>query len=153
MSAEFTRRAIFSLFDNERFDAQVDRWANDAPGGTMCALAMIIFAGIAPAWALEGQLKSADAILARYKQALGGVDAIAMVQSETVRGEIDGSGMNARTSFVYLAKPFKTLIKVARANGTEAISGFDGSVSWSIDPQGASIDKVTLTGGPSRTNP
>jgi len=104
---------------------------------------MVICAGIAPAWTLESQPKSADAVLARYKQALGGVAAIAMVQSETVRGEVDGSGMSAKSSFIYFAKPFKTLIKVARANGTKMMSGFDGGVSWSIDPQGASIDKDT----------
>ena len=88
-----------------------------SPLANVIKLVTIIVAGIAPAWALEGQIKSADAVLARYKQALG--------------------GMNAKTRFVYFAKPFKTLIKVARANGTESISGFDGSVSWSIDPRSA----------------
>jgi hypothetical protein len=43
----------------------------------------------------------------------------------------------------FIAKPFKTLLKVRRANGTEIILGFDGSVSWSVTPQGASIDKDT----------
>jgi hypothetical protein len=74
---------------------------------------------------------------------VGGVDSIAKVQSETVYGEIDGTGMAAKARFVYFAKPFKTLIKVTRADGSEVNSGFDGSVSWSVDAKGANIDKDT----------
>jgi hypothetical protein len=77
------------------------------------------------------------------KHALGGVNAIAKVQSETFRGEIDGSGMMGKSSFVYLAKPFKTRIKVTRSDGTKVSAGFDGTVSWSVDPQGATVDKDT----------
>lgn len=88
-------------------------------------------------------LRSADAVLQRYQQALGGVDAVAKVQSETMYGEIDGTGMAAKANFVYFAKPFKTLIKVTRADGTELESGFDGTTSWSLDAKGASIDKDT----------
>jgi outer membrane lipoprotein-sorting protein len=105
--------------------------------------AIIILAVVAPVWAQEGQVKTVDAVLERYKQALGGVEVIARVQSETVRGEIDGTGMAAKSSFAYFAKPYRMLIKVTRADGTEVSSGFDGTVSWSIDPQGASIDKDT----------
>ncbi|MFZ0297269.1 MAG: hypothetical protein WAM13_02865 [Candidatus Sulfotelmatobacter sp.] len=42
-------------------------------------------------WLQEAQLKTAGTVLDRYKQALGGVEAIAKVQSETVRGEIEGA--------------------------------------------------------------
>jgi hypothetical protein len=105
--------------------------------------AMIILAGAALGWAHAGQIDSVDAVLDRYKHALGGVSAIAKVQSITMRGEIDGAGMTAKSSFIYLAKPFKTLIKVTRTDGTEASAGFDGTVSWSVDPRGASIDKDT----------
>jgi hypothetical protein len=116
-------------------------------------LAIVICASVALNWPHEvwpqvvhskaEQFKTADAVLDRYKHALGGVDAIEKVQSLTVRGEIEGTGMTGKAAFVYYAKPFKTLLKVTRADGTEVISGFDGSVSWSIDPQGASIDKNT----------
>lgn len=94
-------------------------------------------------WPQTAEVKTADAVLERYKVALGGVDAIAKVQSETVRGEIDGTGMSGKLTFVYRAKPFKTLIEIKRADGSEVTSGFDGSVSWSIDAQGASVDKDT----------
>jgi hypothetical protein len=106
-------------------------------------LVVVIFASVAPLWSQTGQLKTSDAVLDQYKHALGGVEAIKKVQSETRRGEIEDPGMTGKATFVYYAKPFKTLLKVRRANGTEVILGFDGSVSWSITPQGASIDKDT----------
>lgn len=106
-------------------------------------LAVFVVASAALVWPQEGQFKTADAVLDRYKQALGGVDATQKVQSETEHGEIEGTGMTSRATFVYYAKPFRTLIKIKRADGSEVSSGFDGSVSWSIDAQGASIDKDT----------
>jgi len=111
-------------------------------------LAIVIFAGVTliwphQVWTQAVQLKTADAVLDRYKQALGGVDAIQKVQSETVHGEIEGTGVSGKSTFVSYAKPFKSLFKVTRADGSEAISGFDGEVSWSFDAQGASIDKDT----------
>lgn len=101
---------------------------------------------VASGWADAEPLNTADAVLDRYKQALGGVDVIAKVQAETVRGEIDGAGMAAKSSFMYYAKPFKTLIKVTRSDGSEVMSGFDGAVSWSGDAKGPSIDKDTAPG-------
>ncbi len=84
-------------------------------------LAIVIFASVAPLWSQAGQLKTTDAVLDQYKHALGGVDAIKKVQSETMRGEIKGTRMTGKATFVYYAKPFKTLLKVRRANGTEVI--------------------------------
>ncbi len=106
-------------------------------------LTIVILAAVVSVWAQDAQLKTADAVLDRYKQVLGGVDVIQKVQSETVQGEIEGSGMTGKATFTYYAKPFKTLIKVTRPDGTKILAGFDGSVSWSVTPQGASIDKDT----------
>jgi len=106
-------------------------------------LTILILTAITSIRAQDAQLNTAAAVLDRYKQVLGGVDAIKKVQSETVRGEIEGSGMAGKATFIYYAKPFKTLIKVTRPDGTKILSGFDGSVSWSITPEGASIDKDT----------
>jgi outer membrane lipoprotein-sorting protein len=106
-------------------------------------LTIVILAAVVSVWAQDAQLKTADAVLDRYKQVLGGVDAIQKVQSETVHGEIEASGMDGKATFTYYAKPFKTLIKVTRPDGTKILAGFDGSVSWSVTPQGASIDKDT----------
>jgi len=93
--------------------------------------------------AQEAQLKTADAVLARYKRALGGVEAIQKVQSLTVRGEAESSARPGKSNFVYYATPFKSLLKLRRPDGTEITSGFDGKASWTITPQGASIDKDT----------
>jgi hypothetical protein len=114
----------------------------------MIKLASVIFAAVTllwpqAAWTQAEQLKTVDAVLERYKAALGGVDAIKKVQSETVHGEIEGTGMTGKATFVYYGKPFKTLFKAIPADGREAVSGFDGSVSWSVDANGASIDKDT----------
>jgi hypothetical protein len=105
-------------------------------------VAVFIFACVVFFYAQDGQLKTADAVLDRYKLVLGGVDAIEKVRSETVRGEIESTGA-PKATFVYYAKPFKTLIKITRADGSEDRFGFDGSVSWSVDSKGASIDKDT----------
>ena len=91
--------------------------------------------------AQEAQLNTADAVLERYKKALGGVEAIQKVQSMTVRGEAESSAKPGKSTFVYYARPFKNLFKLTRPDGTEITTGFDGKVSWTITPQGANVDK------------
>jgi hypothetical protein len=93
------------------------------------------------AWAQPGQLKTAAEVLRRYQQALGGESSIRKVQSETRHGEAEGPGGSGRVTFVLYAKPFKSLSRVSLAGGREITSGFDGSVSWSVTPAGATIDK------------
>src|SRR5579863_9156491 len=92
---------------------------------------------------LAAQLKTAEAVLERYQQALGGADAVRKVQSETRRGEIEATGLQGKATFVFYARQFKVLRKVTLPNSRETTSGFDGSVSWSTTPQGARIDKDT----------
>ncbi len=106
-------------------------------------LTMVALSGAALAWPQAGQLKTAEAVLERYKQALGGVDAIRRVQSETVHGEIEATGMKGKASFVSYSKPFKSLFELTRPDGTQVTSGFDGHISWTITPKGASVDKDT----------
>jgi hypothetical protein len=106
-------------------------------------LAMVIFACGVLVWPQTGQLTTAAAVLKRYQQALGGLDAIKKVQSETRRGEVEATGLQGKATFVAYAKPFKWVHKVTLPSGRETISGFDGSVLWSVTPQGASIDKTT----------
>ena len=115
---------------------------NKARSKFLCAITVALVATGISVRAQEAQLKTADAVLERFKEALGGVQAIQKVQSMTVRGEAESSARPGKSTFVYYAKPFKTLMKVTRANGNQVVAGFDGSVSWSVGPQGASIDKV-----------
>ena len=106
----------------------------------LLATALLFPACTAPSAA---QLTSAAQVLDRYKQVLGGEQAIQKVQSITVRGEIERTGMAGKATFVYQAKLFKTLFKVKRPDGTDATSGFDGKVAWSITSKGTEIDKDT----------
>jgi len=108
-------------------------------------IAILLVACVVPmlAQARAGELKTSDAVLDRYKKALGGVEAIQRVQSMTVHGEVEATGMAGKATFVYYGKPFKSLFKITRPDGTEIQAGFDGKVSWTITPKGASIDKDT----------
>jgi hypothetical protein len=106
-------------------------------------LAVVALSVVGSIHAQEPELKTADAVLDRYKQVLGGVEALKKVQSETIRGEIEGTGISGKMTFVYYAKPFKTLMKATQPDGKEIVNGFDGKTSWSVTPQGASIDHDT----------
>jgi hypothetical protein len=109
----------------------------------LSVIAVVLVATGISVRAQEAQLKTTDAVLERYKQALGGVEAVQNVQSMTVRGEAESSAKPGKSTFVYYARPFKSLMKLTRPDGTEITVGFDGKVSWSITPQGASVDKDT----------
>jgi len=106
-------------------------------------LTVIVLAAATSLCAQEAPLKTAAEVLDRYKRALGGTDAIARVQFLTVHGEIEGTDITGKMTFVYYAKPFKNLMKATKPDGQEIQQGFDGDTSWSITPKGASIDKDT----------
>jgi hypothetical protein len=114
-----------------------------ASGLQLTTLGTVLFASSALVRPQPAQLKTAEAVLAQYQRALGGVAAIKSVGSETRHGEVQATGMTSKSTFVAYAKPFKSLFKVTRPDGHEIISGFDGRVSWSVTPQGASIDADT----------
>lgn len=109
----------------------------------LSAIAVVLVVTGISVRAQEAQLNTTDAVLERYKQALGGIEAVQKVQSMTVRGEAESSAKPGKSTFVYYARPFKSLMKLTRPDGTEITAGFDGKVSWSITPQGASVDKDT----------
>jgi hypothetical protein len=109
----------------------------------LSAAIVVLVATDISAQAQEAQLKTADAVLERYQRALGGVDAIQKIQSMTVRGEVESSARPGKSTFVYYARLFESLMKLTRPDGTEITVGFDGKISWKITPQGASIDKDT----------
>ena len=112
---------------------------------------VVTIVAVQPLWADEAltarnqaaQLTTAAQVLDRYKQALGGEQAIANVQSMTVRGEVESTATPGKATFVYYAKPFKSLFKLTRVDGTQITAGFDGKVSWTITSRGAEIDTGT----------
>lgn len=48
----------------------------------------------------QQRLTTIEQVLDRYKQAIGGVEAIQKVQSETQHGEAEASGMAGKATFV-----------------------------------------------------
>lgn len=108
--------------------------------------AAVVFLFTACAWPQAAPLTTAEQVLERYKQALGGEQAIANVRSMTVRGELESTSTPGRATFVYYASPFKTLFKLMRMDGTQITAGFDGKVSWTITPKSVEIDKDTALG-------
>jgi len=91
----------------------------------------------------HGQLTTADQVLDRYKQALGGVDAIAGTKYETIHAEVERSDAPGKLAVVSYSEPFKQRFEVTRPDGTKVVSGFDGAVSWTLGPDGAAIDDST----------
>jgi len=122
---------------------RVVTFRNKPPSKVLSVISMALVTTGVSAQAQEAHLKTADAVLERYSQALGGVEAIQKVQSMTVRGEAESTARPGKSTFLYYARPFKSLMKLTRPDGTEITVGFDGKVSWTITPQGASIDKDT----------
>jgi len=108
----------------------------------MRAMTSFVLAGTGAllGWSQSPELKTTRAVLERYQQALGGVDAIQKVRSETRHGEFEGSGMRGKATFVAYARPFQWLSKVTMPNGEQRVSGFDGRVSWTTGPKGAEIN-------------
>jgi hypothetical protein len=106
-------------------------------------LAALLVTGAALAWPQAGELKTAEAVLQKYQQALGGVDVIKKVQSETRHGFVEATGIPGQATLVVYAKPFKSLQEATLPGGVKISSGFDGANSWSITPNGATIDKDT----------
>ncbi len=104
---------------------------------------VVMFLFPACAWSQVAQLTTAAQVLDRYKQALGGTQAIAKVQSMTVRGEVESSATPGKATFVYYAKPSKSLLKLTGVDGTQITAGFDGKVSWTVTSRGAEIDRGT----------
>jgi len=101
----------------------------------------ILFLACAALARPQARLTTRDQVLDRYKQALGGVEAIESVQSETRHAEFDTP--KGKATFVGYSKPFKGVQHITLADGTEISGGFDGKVSWQIRDGKASIDKET----------
>ena len=100
-----------------------------------------ILAFTALGWSQTPEFTTKEAVLARYQEALGGVEAIRKVQSESRHGQVEAPGMKGKITFVSYAKPFKWLARVTMPDGAERTNGFDGEVSWTSGPKGAEIDK------------
>ncbi|HMB90857.1 MAG TPA: hypothetical protein VKP65_08420 [Rhodothermales bacterium] len=95
----------------------------------------------------QAQDKKADEIVSKHLEALGGVDNIKSLQSIKQIGEVSMPMMGmVMPMMVYQERPDKVRSEVeVNANGTEMeiISGFDGTVAWTINPmQGGGVQDL-----------
>ncbi len=98
----------------------------------------------AAAEADQPQLPAADAILAKYIQALGGEQALRKITSRTMAGTFDNAGRNTQdvpwtqgTFDLYEKAPNLRLLVMRSASGQTTSAGFDGSASWTQAANGA----------------
>jgi hypothetical protein len=100
--------------------------------------------GAAAAEPAEPALPAADAIVAKYIQALGGEQALRKVTSRTFSGTFDQAGRNTQDvpwtqgNFeLYEKAPSMRVLTLHAANGQTTSTGFDGMTSWTQTPNGA----------------
>jgi zinc protease len=94
-------------------------------------------------------LPSADKILTRYVEALGGRAAWQKLNSRISTGTIEVPAMNLSGTVEMHEKAPNSMLAVIVINGAAYRQGFDGSVGWSDDPQnglrqmdGAELDET-----------
>ena len=91
-------------------------------------------AGAVPSRAQE--LPSAEEVIARYVEAIGGAEAIRGHSSTHGRGTMELLGQGVRGEVqIYAAAAHKSLLVVSFADlGIEIRTGYNGEVGWSTDP-------------------
>lgn len=100
-----------------------------------CVVLILLISVGAPVRA-AGQLPSAQEVIDRYVEAIGGRAAIEGHTSSHAQGSIEivGQGLTG-TMEIWAAAPDKTLVTVSfPAAGIESKTGYDGEVGWSVDP-------------------
>ena len=119
------------------------------PGGTPPPPAGRGGAPAAPAvqTAAPPALPTADAILAKFAQALGGEQAIRKVTNFTITGTRDTAGRNAQdtpwtqaTFELDMKAPNLRVLAAKTPNGQTAATGFDGASAWTQNPNGVVVE-------------
>lgn len=81
------------------------------------------------------KLPTAQEILTKYVEAIGGKAANDKIKSRSTKGTIEYAPMGVKGTFEsYAAAPGKSLVKMNLAGIGEIIQGFDGTTAWSNDP-------------------
>jgi hypothetical protein len=93
----------------------------------------VLAAGAAPAAAQD--LPAAADLIARYQQAIGGIDILAQRQSMHATGEFSmpGQGLTAEIE-TFAARPNKAAMRVSLPGFGEIRSGYTGEIAWSVNP-------------------
>ncbi|MXZ39392.1 MAG: hypothetical protein F4230_02720 [Holophagales bacterium] len=95
----------------------------------------------APLLGNDQELPSAEEIVARYIEALGGEEAIRAHTSRTVKGavEIPAMGMSGQTTAYFIA-PDKMIVRTEMPGMGESVQAYNGEIAWIEDPmQGSQI--------------
>jgi hypothetical protein len=117
------------------------------PGGTAPTVAPAAGRGrggaAAPAAEPEPVLPAAEAIIAKYVQALGGEQALRKIANRTASGTFDTAGRNTQDTpwiqgtFDLFEKAPSLRVLSMHSPGGNAASGFDGTSSWTQGANGA----------------
>jgi hypothetical protein len=139
-------------------------------GLRLTTLGTVLFAGSALVRPQPAQLKTVDAVLVQYQHALGGVEAISNVLSETRHGEVQATSMTGNATFIAYANrssrssksrgPTATKsspdltaafhgqsLRKARASikppRSKRCAGMPTRTSWSFQPGGTPVSSIT----------
>ena len=105
--------------------------------GAAAAAAVLLLASVAAAVPFTPQgLPSAEELVERYLEAIGGAEAIREHTSSHALGTMELLGQGIRGEIeVYSAAPDQSLLIVNFADlGVESRTGYNGQVAWSTDP-------------------
>ena len=99
-----------------------------------CALFLVAALSVAPLLADNHELPSADEIIARHIEALGGEAAIRAHASITTQGafEIPAMGMSAATT-IYQIAPDKGIVRISMPGMGETVQAYNGEIGWIED--------------------
>jgi len=96
----------------------------------------------ADAKAIVAKMPTAQEILTKYAQALGGKTAHEKIKSRTMKGTMEIVPMGIKGSFEsYAVAPNKSLTKSTLAGIGELVEGFDGQTAWTVNPLQGNRDK------------
>lgn len=105
--------------------------------GALPAASLLLFVaalGTAPLFADNHELPSADEIIARHVEAIGGEAAIRAHASITTEGtfEIPAMGVSA-PSTIYQVAPDKGIVRISMPGMGESVQAYDGEIGWVED--------------------
>lgn len=89
------------------------------------------------------KLPTAQEILAKYVQALGGKAANEKIKSRYAKGTVELAPLGVKGTFeTYTAAPSKSLSRTTLEGLGEIVEGFNGTTAWSINPLQGNRDKA-----------
>src|SRR5689334_21311109 len=102
----------------------------------LLALAVSAFAQAATKPADDNNAPSADEIISKYIQAVGGKEALEKITSRTAKGTFEISSLKIVSPLeIYAKSPNLVALKIDVPGVGLIEQGFNGKVAWATDPQ------------------